>query len=381
MESAFIEIRNLVKRFNSTVAVGGISFDVEQGRLVTLLGPSGCGKTTTLRCLAGLESPEEGEIVVGGELLSSSITGQFVSPEDRGVGMVFQSYAIWPHMTVFDNVAFPLRVRRLSRSERQQRVTEALEIVGLAGMAERGATQLSGGQQQRVALARALVYRPKVLLFDEPLSNLDAKLRERMRFELVRLQNELGITSVYVTHDQTEAMAISDRVVVMNQGRIEQIGDPREIYQKPGTPFVADFIGTANFLPGTVASTELEDGLGEILVHGSGDEIRVRCRLAQDEGEGEDVWVVIRAERLRLGKDAPAISHNVWEAEVTHTLYGGDHLDCQLRVSGLELRCKTDIIIDIRSGDRMYAWAKPSDCIVLKRGHDDGSWVPPNAGA
>ena len=220
----FISISGLVKRFGATVAVAGVSFDVEKGGFVTLLGPSGCGKTTTLRCLAGLESPDTGEIEVDGELLVSGEKGIFVSPEDRGLGMVFQSYAIWPHMSVFSNVAFPLQVRRVPRADRRKLVKEALDLVGLGGLEDRPATHLSGGQQQRVAVARALVYRPRVLLFDEPLSNLDAKLRERMRFELLKLQREIGITTVYVTHDQAEAMAISDQIVVMRDGKLEAVG-------------------------------------------------------------------------------------------------------------------------------------------------------------
>src|SRR5262245_40566541 len=253
-------IDNLRKTFiapgNVTVnAVDGISLGVETGKLVTLLGPSGCGKTTTLRCLAGLERPESGRIVIAGETMSDADKGIFVSPSDRGIGMVFQSYAIWPHMTVFENVAFPLRVareRKYSAAEVKEKVTRALDMVRMAGFETRPATQLSGGQQQRLAVARGLVREPKILLLDEPLSNLDAKLREQMRVELKRLQKQLGITTVYVTHDQSEALALSDEIAVFNAGRIVQRGTPHEIYRKPRTQFVADFIGSANFLTGTV---------------------------------------------------------------------------------------------------------------------------------
>src|SRR5690349_3257887 len=231
-----------------------VSFQVPQGKLFTLLGPSGCGKTTTLRSIAGLERPRQGEISIGGDIVYSSQRGVFVPPNRRGLGMVFQSYAIWPHMTVYENAAFPLRVgrRRFARREIDQRVMRVLGTVDLADMAQREATKLSGGQQQRLALARALVMEPRVLLLDEPLSNLDAKLRERMRFELKRLQRELGITTVYVTHDQSEALALSHQIAVMNEGRIQQVGSPRDIYERPASPFVADFVGSTNFLDGSV---------------------------------------------------------------------------------------------------------------------------------
>jgi iron(III) transport system ATP-binding protein len=376
---AFIEIRGLVRCFGSTVAVDGISLEVEKGRLVTLLGPSGCGKTTTLRCLAGLERPDKGEIVMDGEVLMSTETGVFVPPEARGLGMVFQSYAVWPHMTVFRNVVFPLKVRGgLSRGECRRRALEALELVGLEGLADRPATNLSGGQQQRVAVARALVYRPRVLLFDEPLSNLDAKLRERMRFELLKLQREVGITTIYVTHDQTEAMAIADQIVVMNHGRIEQIGDPRTIYKKPKTPFVAEFIGTGIFLSGTVASTDKDEGMGEILVQGGREELRLSCPIPPGEGPGRDVTVIIRVECLRVGKDAPPFSHNVWPAEVTDILYLGDNIDCRLRVSGRELRAKLDPSTEVRSGESVYAWVNPRDCVVMRRRDPSGDLISPD---
>jgi iron(III) transport system ATP-binding protein len=231
-------------------AVDDISFDVEDGELFTLLGPSGCGKTTTLRCVAGLETPDSGEITIGDRVLYSSKRRIRVSANERGLGMVFQSYAIWPHMNVYRNVAFPLQVlprsRRPGRKQLRDRVERVLAVVQLDQLAGRQATDLSGGQQQRLALARALVMEPPLLLLDEPLSNLDAKLREDMRFELKRLQRELGITGVYVTHDQVEALAMSNRVAVMRAGKIEQVGRPREVYEAPKSRFVADFIGTSS---------------------------------------------------------------------------------------------------------------------------------------
>ena len=228
------------------------SLSVGRGEFVTLLGPSGCGKTTTLRCVAGLERPDAGEIRIGDEVVASAGRGIYLYPEHRNIGMVFQSYAVWPHMTVFENVAYGLRVRRIAAAEIRERTTRALELVGLDHLAERYATKLSGGQRQRVALARAIVYEPRVVLFDEPLSNLDAKLREQMRIELVRLQQEVGITSIYVTHDQAEALVMSDRVVVMDKGVIQQIDDPQTIYARPANTFVANFIGVANLMEGVV---------------------------------------------------------------------------------------------------------------------------------
>src|SRR5258705_9185882 len=235
-------------------AAQDVNFNVPEGKLFTLLGPSGCGKTTTLRSIAGLEKPRVGEIAANERIVYSSAKGVFVTPNRRGFGMVFQSYAIWPHMNVFQNTAFPLEVgdRKYSRQEVRDKVMRVLTAVQLDHLAEREATKLSGGQQQRLALGRALVMEPQLLLLDEPLSNLDAKLREKRRFELKRLQRELRITTGYVTHDQSEALALSHSIAVMNEGRIQQIAAPREIYEKPRTQFVADFVGTTNFLDGVV---------------------------------------------------------------------------------------------------------------------------------
>src|SRR5688572_31968536 len=237
-------------------AAQDVSFTIDEGRLFTLLGPSGCGKTTTLRSIAGLERPRAGEISVNGRVVYSSSKNIFVAPNRRGFGMVFQSYAIWPHMTVFQNAAFPLEVgdRKYTTTQVRDNVMRVLTAVQLDHLAEREATKLSGGQQQRLALARALVMEPALLLLDEPLSNLDAKLREKMRFELKRLQRELRITTIYVTHDQAEALALSHEIAVMHEGRIQQIGTPREIYERPASKFVADFVGNTNFIEGTVAA-------------------------------------------------------------------------------------------------------------------------------
>src|SRR5436305_1977896 len=259
-----LEVRDLTKRYSPLVSVGPISFEVHAGEFFSLLGPSGCGKTTTLRCIAGFEALSGGSIEVGGERLDDK------PPHRRDVGLVFQNYALFPHLTVFDNVAFGLRLRRVTKTEITDRVDRILQLVDLTGMAARFPIQLSGGQQQRVAIARSLILEPRILMFDEPLSNLDFKLRLQMREELRNLQRRLGKTSIYVTHDQTEALALSDRIAVLSQGRIEQIGTPNEIYESPASAFVADFIGSSNLLTAWVrgqngGDTTLETEHGLVL--------------------------------------------------------------------------------------------------------------------
>ena len=245
-----VRIEHVFKRFGGVTAVNDFNLTVKDGEFVSILGPSGCGKTTTLRMIAGFERATEGEIYIGENCVSSSDKGTFAPPEKRDIGMVFQSYAVWPHMTVAENVGYPLKIQKVDKETRAKRVQEMLELVHLGEYGERYPHQLSGGQQQRVALARALVAQPGLLLLDEPLSNLDAKLRESMRFEILSIQKKLNITVVYVTHDQGEAMAMSDRVVVMSKGVVQQIGHPHEIYTNPANKMVADFIGLVNFIPG-----------------------------------------------------------------------------------------------------------------------------------
>ena len=298
MSSTRIEVSDLVIRYGDATAVNGVSFTVGQGEHLTLLGPSGCGKTTTLRAIAGLEVPASGSIRVDGKAMFDGAARINVATEDRGVPMVFQSYAVWPHMTVFDNVAYGLRVRKLGKDEIKSNVERALDLVQMRHLADRGASKLSGGQQQRVALARAIAFSPTVVLFDEPLSNLDAKLRAEMRVELRELQRRLGITSVYVTHDQEEALAISDRVIVMNVGVIEQIGTPEQIYNRPRSRFVADFVGSANILKGKVTGPgtfQTEGGVALRMTaphapHGRETEVAVRTAyigLAAQPGDNQ----------------------------------------------------------------------------------------------
>ena len=326
-----LEFREVVKRFNAVNAIDRLSFTVQPGEFFTLLGPSGCGKTTTLRLVAGLEEPDEGEILIDNFPVAVSGSGLFVAPEKRRLGMVFQSYAIWPHLTVFENVAFPLRIRREPPEKIRQRVRHALETVGLDGFADRGATQLSGGQQQRVALARALVYEPAILLLDEPLSNLDAKLREQMRFEIRALQRKLNLTVLYVTHDQAEAMMLSDRIAVMNRGRVEQLGSPVEVYETPASPFVAEFLGRTICLTGRInkngaaCRVEFADGAGYGTITGS---------PAPTLPDGSGVKVLTRPEDIEILPPGE-LCQNQLTAIVEQVAYLGDHYEYQIRACGV----------------------------------------------
>src|SRR5262245_58716071 len=288
-------VEDVSRTFGEVIAVNRVSMKVERGEFVTLLGPSGCGKTTTLRMVAGLEQNAAGRISIGDRVVSDAASGFFIPPDKRQLGMVFQSYAIWPHMTVFDNVAYPLRVRRRPKEEIRERVMRTLRLVEMEPYAERPAPALSGGQQQRVAIARALVFEPEVLLLDEPLSNLDTRLRTQMGDEFRSLQRRLGITSLYVTHDQEEAMALSDRVVVMQQGRILQIGAPEEIYQRPRSPAVAAFFGTPNILPANVEECSA-DGSGAFRLRVRGRDWKRDCRAGEPFSTGEPVMVLVRPE-------------------------------------------------------------------------------------
>src|SRR5271155_3617234 len=320
MSTTRIDVQDLVVRYGEAVAVNGVSFTVGRGEHVTLLGPSGCGKTTTLRAIAGLEQPTSGSIRIDGHAVFDSTERRNVPTEKRGVSMVFQSYAIWPHMSVFDNVAYGLRVRRLGQAEIGDKVVRALELVQMTDFADRSAAKLSGGQQQRVALARAIAFSPTVILFDEPLSNLDAKLRAEMRVELRELQRRLEITSVYVTHDQEEALAISDRVIVMNVGGIEQIGTPDAIYNRPRSRFVADFVGSANLIAGRVTGPGERPGALRFEAAGG----VVLQASAPPAPRGGETTVAVRTAYTALAAGPPDARLNTIAGSIRRRMFHGD---------------------------------------------------------
>ena len=326
-----IAVEGLTKRFGGLVAVSAVSLSIEEGEMFTLLGPSGCGKTTLLRLLAGFYTPDAGEIRFGERVVNE------VPPHERGIGMVFQNYALWPHMTVSENVAYGLKLRKVSNSDMAARVLGVLAKVGLTGLGDRYPGQLSGGQQQRVALARALVLNPQMLLLDEPLSNLDAKIRVQVRAEIRKLQKELGITAVYVTHDQEEALAMSDRIAVFDLGKLCQVGPPKALYERPATRFVADFIGINNLIEGTVRSVEgpqrslrAETALGEILA-------------IHDEPlrPGDRCMICIRPENLVLNGQASG-DRNHFKGRIAFSAYLGNTLRYDVDLGG-GVTFKTDI--------------------------------------
>lgn len=333
-----VRIEHVFKRFGDVTAVSDFDLTVKDGEVVSLLGPSGCGKTTSLRMIAGFERATEGEIYIGDHCVSSHIKNTFVPPEKRDIGMVFQSYAVWPHMTVTENVAYPLKIQKVPKEERAARVAEMLKLVHLDEYGSRYPHQLSGGQQQRVALARALVMRPGLLLLDEPLSNLDAKLRESMRFEISSIQKELGITVIYVTHDQSEAMTMSDRVVVMSRGVIQQIGTPYEIYRNPANKMVADFIGLVNFVEGEVQGDR-------VYISGTG------VSFPNTSGITGSATIAVRPENITMSRTSGTI-----EGTLVHRFYLGDAVDYRVQckhhvirviVKGAELKEFTD-------GEKVY---------------------------
>jgi iron(III) transport system ATP-binding protein len=343
----------------AVAAVAGIGFEIKAGAMATLLGPSGCGKTTTLRCLAGLERPDGGRIAIGGRIMADAAAGVFVPPQRRNLGMVFQSYAIWPHMTVLENVAYALEGRGLGKVERYKLAMAALASVRLADFAERPAPRLSGGQQQRVAIARALVGSPQALLFDEPLSNLDAKLRIEMRNELRRIQRATGLTSIYVTHDQAEALAISDLMIVMRDGRIVESGPPVDIYRRPRHVFTAQFLGATNLIAGTV--TGMDAGL-----------LAVTTALGRIFGidptgtlsPGANVVVSIRPEDLST-RATVAEPVNTIEGQMTFAAFAGAAVETELRCGDARVQCLLDCDADLTLGRTVTLRAKPEACLVL----------------
>lgn len=364
-----LKVRGLSKRFGEQAALQDVSFTVGDGEFFTLLGPSGCGKSTTLSTIAGLEYPDTGSIEVGDTVFVDAKSGRFRTPEARNLGMVFQSYALWPHMTVRANLALPLKLRRVGRAERRRRIEETLDQVGLLSYVDRYPHQLSGGQQQRVALARALVYSPSVLLLDEPLSNLDAKLRERARAWLKDLQRRVGVTTVYVTHDQLEALSLSDRLAVMQEGRMLQIGSPKEVYEQPASAAVADFVGRCSFLDATVRG---EDPDGRVVAELGEGGARVRLGQQQVRPAGSSVTVGVRSERLSVTQvrhDVSPEQVNAVPAEVVKVAYVGARYEYELLAAGRRMLAESDAevsdeqvwVVIPEDGVYMFAEEPPSE--------------------
>ena len=349
---ASVELRGLTKRYGSQAVVDTVSLEIEHGLLVCLLGPSGCGKTTTLRLIAGFVDPTEGEIAVGGRIVSSP--ARTLPPEGRNMSMIFQSYALWPHMTVFDNVAYGLTLRKMARAEIGRKVANILATTRLSPLADRYPGELSGGQQQRVALARALIVEPETLLLDEPLSNLDANLREEMRFEVRRLHDQYRYTTVYVTHDQSEAMTTADLIAVMNLGKIEQLGSPEDIYDRPRSEFVARFIGAANILKGKALDRERVSVAG----------VPLRC-VGGVLTAGSDTAVSIRQHEVRLAT-GPATSDNMLPGTVTRNVFLGNSRDYMVELAdGTQLRAVTAPHESIPQGAKVWLHLPPERCRAL----------------
>ncbi len=354
-----VSLRRVVKRFGNVYAAKDVELDIAKGEFFTLLGPSGCGKTTTLRIIAGFEYPDSGQVFFDEEDVT------YTKPYERGTAMVFQNYALWPHMSVFDNVAYGLKVRKLPKEEIRRRVLEVLDLVGLRGLEDRYPLQLSGGQQQRVALARALVVEPKVLLLDEPLSNLDAKLRIRMREEIKKIQRTLNITTIYVTHDQEEAMSISDRVAVMNQGRILQVGTPQDIYFRPKNIFVATFIGKSTLLQGKVVKKDADRVVVDV-----GGEARIAGKLASDSGikEGDDAVLVIKPEDFTV--DPPEEPYNAIGGVVEFSMFLGSFTQLRMSVANQNLKVFIDPKKEVKPGSKLVIYVKIDDVLVFPRSEE-----------
>jgi iron(III) transport system ATP-binding protein len=364
-----VKVKHLFKKYitgrGEVKAVSGVDFEVAAGEFFTLLGPSGCGKSTTLRCIAGLEKPEGGEIIIGDNIVFSSEQRLFVPGNLRDIAMVFQSYAIWPHMNVYANVAYPLE-GKMSKSVIREKVLEVLKMVGIEELSNRPATQLSGGQQQRVAVARAIVKGAKVLLFDEPLSNLDARLRVHMRSEFKSLQRRLGITAIYVTHDQEEALSLSDRVAVMNEGRIVEVGPAARIYNQPKVRFTADFVGSYNLLPGKI----VKRGEGGCVAQTELGEIE----SLSSESAPEDVMIGIRPEHIEVSgeKDLSSKGKNVFRGTVSSALFIGKSRDCVMQVGSRSMRVQLPSSKDVTEGEQIYLYLPPKFCIVLPADSKEG---------
>jgi ABC-type Fe3+/spermidine/putrescine transport system ATPase subunit len=330
-----LRLERISKSFGDFKAIDDLNLTVQQGEVFALLGPSGCGKSTTLRQIAGLDHPDSGTISLRDKVLFSSDSGDCVPPQKRNMGMVFQSYAIWPHLSVFETVAYPLRLRRRPADEIDRNTRAMLRQVGLEDMADRPSTNLSGGQQQRVALARALVYQPDVLLLDEPFSNLDVKLREQMRVELKLLQRQVGVTVILVTHDQSEALSLSDRIAVMNAGRVEQVGSPMELYENPATPFVRDFIGQTTKVPVDVIGAE--EGSVQVSLGNGSNKLTCTASRLSSITVGTKAAACIRPESVRIGSGVVEPDGNVLQGSIEALLFLGDRFECAVRVDGVPM--------------------------------------------
>ena len=378
--AAFVRVTAIHKVFGLVPALQGVGFDVPLGSTVSLLGPSGCGKTTMLRSIAGLETPNAGRISIGDTVVFDSERMIDLPSEKRQIGMVFQSYAVWPHMTVGQNVGFPLKIRRIPASEIKSRVRDVLSLVGLDGLADRPSTNLSGGQQQRVALARAIVHEPRLVLFDEPLSNLDAKLRQQMRTELKLLQDRLGFTAIYVTHDQEEALALSDTVIVMNHGRVEAMASPRELFTNPRTPFVASFVGFDNLYEGEIDwvgdagsrnPVKADAAAQPIGVSVSG--LSLRCFWHGDAPPrpGMPVTLAFRSERVSLRPSKAGERNgpdtNQYEGIVEACVYLGKFQDCVVATGSLRVHAIGPANAAIAPGDRVTISIRPDECLIFGR--------------
>jgi len=356
---AILKVNNLSKSFGKVKAVREVTFEATEGKVLSLLGPSGCGKTTTLRCIAGFENPDRGEIYLDNRKITS------IPPEKRGIGMVFQNYALWPHMTVYGNLAFGLQIRKVPKPEIDKRIKKVLSMMQLEGYENRYPRQMSGGQQQRIAMARALVFEPEIMLLDEPLSNLDAQLREKMRFEFTELQRKLGITAVYVTHDQAEALVISDKIVILNQGQIVQSGSPKEIYSNPKNKFVAGFIAVTSFIDGRIDSfteekkkviVKTDDGLA---IHGFNNSFDI----------GQKVSVAIRMNVIKFIQDENKNDKNtvnMFRGKIIQSSYLGNIIDYKIKVSNWEVRTNSDAKYNFKIGEEVTFYLPPEDIIVTR---------------
>ena len=356
---AILKVKNLNKNFGKVKAVQDVTFEATEGKVLSLLGPSGCGKTTTLRCIAGFENPDQGEIYLDNRKITP------FPPEKRGIGMVFQNYALWPHMTVYGNLAFGLQIKKVPKPEIDKRIKIVLSMVQLDGYESRYPRQMSGGQQQRIAMARALVFEPEIMLLDEPLSNLDAKLREEMRFEFTELQRKLGITAIYVTHDQAEALVISDKIVILNQGKIVQSGSPKEIYSNPKNKFVAGFIAVSTFIDGSVDSflegkknvvVKSDDGF---IINGTNDNLSI----------GQRVSVVMRMNTIKFIQNESKVEKNkvnIFRGKIIQSSYLGENIDYKIKLGKWEVRTSVEAKYDFKLGDEVTFYLSPEDIIVTR---------------